>query len=623
MGRSLSPLLRQELANLDKDADSRKSAMKALKSYAKDLDSKAIPHFLAEVSDTKGSGSSPGECTISLYEILARVHGRNIVPQIDNIMSTIMSTLSLSGGSFPLHQACSKVVPAIARYGIDHSTPDDEKMRIICSLCRPLCNALMGPQESSASGAALCLKALVESNNWRFASDEMVNDVCLKVAGALHEKATQSNAHMGLVMALVKHNGLITEAYARSLVRSGLQILASGVAESNSQKRLSAIQMINFLMKFVDPRSISSELSKVVDVMEQCQNDRMPFVRGAAFEASQTAKSIAAQKGSRHEISSSPIMTNFHRRKEKSPCRSPQGSRNNLSSGTNGSPAQFCSPESQTVDSSITYDAFTDSPISVAQPSCNSEYNRRANRRLWNNDVGNVDVSLKDGLLLRACSGSRYLEDDFEQFSNGGLNETNKEHLESFSGFLPASSNSVVTRDTTPSPQRSRRQVGIDDIKIYTTPRKLIRSLQNQGEANLGDSESQLTGVVVGSSSCNVEWNETVASKGDSQSHHLNCKAEENDIEDSVSISNQDAELVPDGNESVSSTCEVPENSVCQASYEVDSEDYVSVTKSTKKIRYSKTVGSIVWSLTLIFLVIVLLSIRIDNDTPVFDLVPT
>uniref|UniRef100_A0A6N2M8Y0 Uncharacterized protein n=1 Tax=Salix viminalis TaxID=40686 RepID=A0A6N2M8Y0_SALVM len=53
MGRNLSPLLRQELANLDKDSDSRKSAMKALKSYVKGLDSKAIPQFLAQVSETR------------------------------------------------------------------------------------------------------------------------------------------------------------------------------------------------------------------------------------------------------------------------------------------------------------------------------------------------------------------------------------------------------------------------------------------------------------------------------------------------------------------------------------------------------------------------------------------
>lgn len=69
MGRSLSPLLRQELDNLDKDADSRRAAMKALKSYARHLDSKSIPHFLAEVSDTTAAGwppeSSPSRSTRS------------------------------------------------------------------------------------------------------------------------------------------------------------------------------------------------------------------------------------------------------------------------------------------------------------------------------------------------------------------------------------------------------------------------------------------------------------------------------------------------------------------------------------------------------------------------------
>ena len=77
MGRNLSPLLRQELANLDKDADNRKLAMKALKSYVKGLDSKAILQFLAQVSETRETGSLSGEYTISLSEVLARVHGGN------------------------------------------------------------------------------------------------------------------------------------------------------------------------------------------------------------------------------------------------------------------------------------------------------------------------------------------------------------------------------------------------------------------------------------------------------------------------------------------------------------------------------------------------------------------
>ncbi|KAJ6762299.1 EN/SPM-LIKE TRANSPOSON-RELATED [Salix koriyanagi] len=49
--------------------------MKALKSYVKGLDCKAIPQFLIQVSETKETGSLSGEYTISLYEVLARVHG--------------------------------------------------------------------------------------------------------------------------------------------------------------------------------------------------------------------------------------------------------------------------------------------------------------------------------------------------------------------------------------------------------------------------------------------------------------------------------------------------------------------------------------------------------------------
>jgi hypothetical protein len=459
MGRSLSPLLRQELDNLDKDADSRRAAMKALKSYARHLDSKSIPHFLAEVSDTKAAaapGAPSGEFTISLYEVLARVHGRNIVPQIGNIMATIMRTLSSSGGSFPLQQACSKVVPAIARHGIDASTPDDERAAIVASLSKPLCGALMGSQDGAASGAALCLRALVESSNWRYASSETVNEVCLKVAGAMHDQATRSNAHMGLAMALVKHNGLIAEAYARSIVRSGLQILHGETAESNSQKRLSAIQMINFFMKFVDPRCISSELAKVIQVLEQCQNDRMPFVRGAAFEASHSAKSIAAQKGSRHEVGTSPMVgSNFHKRRAKSPCRkslwSAKGSPAN-SSVTATTPFQFRSPESQVVDSSIINGStITGSPVSEGQSSCNFDRSRRTNRRLWSEE--GVDVSLKDGLFIKLCSDNKYFEDDLGEVCDSEVTDANFECTDTFAGFVSPSHTDAVSRDKTPSPK--------------------------------------------------------------------------------------------------------------------------------------------------------------------------
>ncbi|GAA0167160.1 RNA splicing factor [Lithospermum erythrorhizon] len=187
--RSLSPVVRRELENSGKAPDSRKLAMEVLKSYVKGLDLEAIPLFLAQVSETKESGLA-GEYTISLYEV------------------RLLYTKLVQRWS-----ACSKVVPAIARYVMDPTTPEDEKRYIIHSLSMPLSDSLLVSQESLSSGAAMCLKALVECGNWRFASSETVNEVCQRVVGSL-EKHTQTNSHMALVMALPKHNSLIVEAYA-------------------------------------------------------------------------------------------------------------------------------------------------------------------------------------------------------------------------------------------------------------------------------------------------------------------------------------------------------------------------------------------------------------------------
>ncbi|KAI3696887.1 hypothetical protein L6452_29484 [Arctium lappa] len=438
MGRNLSPVLRRELENLDKDADSRKSAMKALKSYVKDLDSKAIPIFLAQVSETKETGLTSGEYTISLYEVLARVHGTKIVSQIDNIMSTIIKTLTSSAGSFALHQACSKVVPAIARYGMDPTTPDDKKREIIRSLCKPLSDSLLSSQENLSSGAALCLKALVDSDNWRFSSSEMVNEVCQRVAAAL-EKPMQANSHMGLVMALAKHNGLIVEAYARLLIRSGVGILNTGIAEGNSQKRLSAIQMVNFLMRSLDYKCIMSELSFVIEELEKCHNDQMAYVKGAAFEAIQTAKRILVEKGSRHE-----------RRRDQSPITG--------------------SPQSQAMDSYDDYASMAYSPFSISFASRDENSDRRSvNRKLWRRfEDGNVDVSLKDGLFSGEMGTPRSVIENSEH----------NDYADGFSGFMQSSATNGNSRSATPSPQRSRSYLTIDNMNLFTTPRKLVKSLQ-------------------------------------------------------------------------------------------------------------------------------------------------
>ncbi|ESQ37902.1 hypothetical protein EUTSA_v10028548mg [Eutrema salsugineum] len=476
MGLNLNPILRQELANLDKDTESRKSAMKALKSYVKDLDSKAIPSFLAQVFETKETNSLSGEYTISLYEILARVHGPNIVPQIDIIMSTIVKTLASSAGSFPLQQACSKVIPAIARYGIDPTTAEDKKRFIIHSLCKPLSDSLLGSQESLTSGSALCLKALVDCDNWRFASDEMVNRVCQNVVVALDSNSNQTHLQMGLVMSLAKHNPLIVEAYARLLIHTGLRILGFGFSEGNSQKRLSAVQMLNFLMKCLDSRSIYSEVDLIIKEMERCQSDQMAYVRGAAYEAMMTSKRIAGELESKMEKG----------------CRSVTGSnfnRRNCPSIVNAhSPDDSLSPESQTLGGSFSgYDSpLESSPISRA--SCNSELDQRSvNRKLWR-PKGGVDISLKDGLFSgdTTVSDSPLVPYDRCEDGDNGSDE--------FEGFLMGSlSRNRRLQHTTPtSPQRQCcSRINAEDFNIYSTPRKLISSLQYPDDLDLDHSDFQ------------------------------------------------------------------------------------------------------------------------------------
>ncbi|KAG6426991.1 hypothetical protein SASPL_111230 [Salvia splendens] len=471
MGRSLSPVLRRELENLDKDADSRKSAMKALKLYVKDLDSKAIPIFLAHVSETKDTGMSSGEHTISLYEVLARVHGPKIVPQIDNIMNTIVKTLSLSAGAFALHQACSKVVPAIARYAIDPTTAEERKRHVIHSLCKPLSDCLLGSLENLSSGAALSLQSLVESDNWRFASNEMINEVCQRVAGAL-EKHSQTNSHMALVMALAKHNSLAVEAYGRLLIQSGLRILEAGFVEENSQKRKSAIHMVSSLLRYLDPKSIASELELIIKEMENCQYDRMPFVSGAAFEVLQNAKKICNKRSSKSEREfASATGSNFGRRENMRMRR------------VCSSEALTASPESQTVDSFVGYDYLMESPNSINHGPQDQDFSTKGvNRRLWRRcENGFLDVSLKDGIF----SDIAREESEYDEISGN-----HGEYCENFAAFVRESAKEEVIESSASSPQ-SKAHIKVDDVKIFSTPRRLIRSLQDLDNSDVGLSEKQ------------------------------------------------------------------------------------------------------------------------------------
>ncbi|XP_004508668.1 protein SINE1-like isoform X2 [Cicer arietinum] len=554
MGRNLSPVLKRELENLDKDADSRKSAMRALKSYVKDLDFRTIPIFLAQVSETKETGTLSGEFTISLYEVLARVHGVKIVPMIDSIMQSIVQTLTSSAGSFPLQQACAKVVPAVARYGIDPATPDENKRHIIHSICKPLLDYLTCSQESLSGGAALCLSALVDSDNWRFAADEMVNRVCQNVVVALEGKSTQTKSHMGLVKSLAKRNALIVEAYARLLIQSGLRILNAGgdIMDGNSHKRLTAIQMVNYLMKCLDPRSISSEVEQVIEEMEKCQFEKMAYVKGAALEALQTANKVANDKKLRCAKSPASVTgSNFSRR---------DYMEGDSSSGDGDHTPTSNSPESRTFDVFPGSESLAESPISTYQSSRNLNYSRRSvNRKLWSRENGGVDVSLKDGLFSSAEVRNGLLEHNVDyKFSNGGGDLT-----EEFAGFIPRNPTHGMSKSTNTSPLRSDTQFNVDNIKIFSTPRKLIHSLQDANDENSDCSEKPIRRFK-SLSSGNIDWSPSSYSKYDQNGIANHVKDDSNENVSSCG----DVEY-QGGQESVSSTDDLPGDASMQKPSEV------------------------------------------------------
>lgn len=95
---------------------------------------------MSESKDTGGSRSY----AISLYEEVARVHGKLIIPQIGRVMTTMTRSLSGSGSSPQLHQACAKVAAAVVRYSIDSDSSAAEAEEILKDVSRPLVDLLTG-----------------------------------------------------------------------------------------------------------------------------------------------------------------------------------------------------------------------------------------------------------------------------------------------------------------------------------------------------------------------------------------------------------------------------------------------------------------------------------------------
>ncbi|KAL0708120.1 hypothetical protein Bca4012_074546 [Brassica carinata] len=120
----------------------------------------------------------------------------------------------------------------------------------------------------------------------------MVNTLCQSLAVALEAASSEAESHMALVIALAKRNAFTVEAYVRLFVKSGLRILELGVVEGDAQKRVLAVQMLNFLMKYLNPKSMSSEVELVLQEMRKHVDDEVYFVRVAVHETLGTAERL-------------------------------------------------------------------------------------------------------------------------------------------------------------------------------------------------------------------------------------------------------------------------------------------------------------------------------------------
>ncbi|TVU48914.1 hypothetical protein EJB05_00198, partial [Eragrostis curvula] len=446
------------------DPINNKAAFRGLKMYVKDLDSNTLPPFLARVCAPDKPSSYSEEEILCIFETAAEVHGRSIVPHIGQIITRVIRVMA--SGSRSLHSAgCSKVVCTLSRYCIDPLSREEEKSGILSSLCRPLSDCLMSSDENISSGSALCIAALVQSNNWQFASNELVNDVCLKVSGALEEVHCHTLVHLSLVVALSKYNPLTLEPYGRSLIRSGLQILDDSTKARNSQIIMSSIQMIHSIMQSLDVRIISSEITSIVHALEQCHDDSVSDIRIAAVQAAETAKVLGRQEGCEDQKKISPFANSSMRRSRKG-SSSPIDCVDIRDSGSSGS---SCEPQS------VRSFAGFDSQPSVGQ--CLSNLGgTRARRRLWSNgshsshEMPNYEFfrtaapDSDDALSVRGHSNSAGLVKSGRRWSGVSRRIVD---------MCPMCSTPQATNQLS---QVSKRQALSGDIRRQSTPRRQLRS---------------------------------------------------------------------------------------------------------------------------------------------------
>lgn len=174
---------------------------------------------------------------------------------------------SSASGSFPqLQLASARVTAALARYGIDSNTFQKDAEKIMQEICAPLADALAGKLEPVTANAATCIHSLVETEQWKYAHDEIVHEICQRTTAALSEKPTRTAAHMHLACLLASTNPDILSIYGASLLRAGEDVLK--VTANSWQLRKAAAKLLQSALTILDKETLETELHPAVHVRE-------------------------------------------------------------------------------------------------------------------------------------------------------------------------------------------------------------------------------------------------------------------------------------------------------------------------------------------------------------------
>lgn len=115
-----------------------------------------------------------------------------------------------------------------------------------------------------AAGAAACIHALIETENWKYASNETVQAVCQRITVALSEKSTRTVIHLQLASALSSMNPDTLSLYGAALMRIAEETLKTAV--DSWQHRKAAVKLLQGMLIILDKATLETEVDLAIHV---------------------------------------------------------------------------------------------------------------------------------------------------------------------------------------------------------------------------------------------------------------------------------------------------------------------------------------------------------------------